>query len=141
MGAGITRWEPFGDLRGGLERVFDEIVGGRERNTPAIDVVHDDGNLVIRADVPGLKPEEVNVEVRDDVLTISGEHEETQEEQNERFVRRERRYGAFTRSVPLPAGVDPNKIEARTRDGVLEIKVPLPEGRGGEPVSITPTAG
>ena len=86
----------------------------------------DNGNLVVRADVPGIKPEEVKVEVEDDILTVSGQHEERREEKDKRFLRRERRYGWFTRSMALPAGVDPKKIKAKTRDGVVEVTIPCP---------------
>src|ERR1017187_8019357 len=101
----LTRWEPFaelGELRSRFDRMFDEIADGRERTwTPAIDVVRDSGNLVIRADVPGIKPDEVKIEVDDDILTVSGAHEEKKEEKDKHYVRRERRYGAFSRSVAL----------------------------------------
>ena len=105
----------------------------------AIDVVRDDGHLVVRADLPGIKPEEVKIEVEDDILTISGEHEERTEGKDYGYVRRERRYGSFSRSVALPGGVDAKKIEASTRDGVVEVTVPLPKEAAKEPVRITPT--
>ena len=99
-----------------------------------------DGQLVVRADIPGIKPEEVKIEVDDDILTVSGEHRESKEEKDKNYVRRERRYGSFSRSMVLPAGVDAKKIEAKTRDGVVEVTIPLPEEAIKEPVRITPTA-
>ncbi|MGO9891359.1 MAG: Hsp20/alpha crystallin family protein [Solirubrobacteraceae bacterium] len=73
--------------------MFDSLADRGGRNwTPAIDVQRDNGNLVIRADVPGIKPEEVKTEVQDDILTVSGEHEEDTEEKHKRYVRRERHY-------------------------------------------------
>jgi HSP20 family protein len=121
--------------------MFDELLDGRERAwTPAIDVVRDDGHLVVRADLPGIKPEEVKIEVEDDILTISGEHEERTDENDKDYVRRERRYGSFSRSLALPTGVDVKKITATTRDGVIEVTVPLPKEASKEPVRITPTA-
>jgi HSP20 family protein len=95
----------------------------------------------VHADVPGMKPEEVKIEVEDDVLTISGEHEERKEQKDKRYVRRERRYGSFSRSIALPPDVDAGKIEAKTHDGVVEVTVPLPEEAKKEPITITPTAG
>ena len=89
-------------------------------------MVRDNGHLAIRMDVPGIKPEEITVEAANGWLTVSGEHEETDEKTEESFVGRERRYGAFTRRLSLPEGVDPKKIKASTHDGVLEIVVPLP---------------
>ena len=144
MPGALTHWEPFaelGELRSRFDRMFDELADGRERTwTPAIDVVRDNGNLVIRADVPGIKPDEVKIEVDDDILTVSGAHEEKKEEKDKDFLRRERRYGSFTRSMALPAGVDAKKIKAKTHDGVVEVTIPLPKEATKETVTITPTA-
>jgi HSP20 family protein len=144
MPGALSRWEPFaelGELRSRFDRMFEEIVDGRERRwTPAIDVERDNGNLVVRADVPGMKPEEVKIEVEDDILTVSGEHEEKKEEKTRRYLRRERRYGSFSRSMALPAGVDAKKIKAKTHDGVVEVVIPLPKETPRETVKITPTA-
>ena len=143
MGGTLTRPDPFaelGELRSRFDRMFDEWLDGRERAwTPAIDVVRDDGHLVVRADLPGIKPEEVKIEVEDDILTISGEHEGRTEENDKDFVRRERRYGSFSRSMVLPAGVDAKKITASTHDGVVEVTIPLPKKESKDPVRITPT--
>jgi HSP20 family protein len=140
----LTRWEPFaelGELRGRFDRMFEDLIDGRSREwMPAIDVERDNGNLVVRADVPGIKPDEVKIEVEDDILTVSGEHEERKEEKDKHFLRRERRYGAFSRSLALPAGVDAKKIKAKTHDGVVEVTVPLPKEPTKETVTITPTA-
>lgn len=144
MPATLTRWDPFtefGELRSRFDRVFDGLFDGRERAwTPAIDVVHEDGHLVVRADLPGIKPEEVKVEVENDILTVSGEHQESTEEQDRHYVRRERRYGSFIRSMALPAGVDPKKIDAKTHDGVVEVTIPLPRAAKKEKIAITPTS-
>ena len=140
----LTRWYPFaelGELRSRFDRMFDEFADGRERAwTPAIDVVRDNGNLVLRADIPGIKPEEVKIEVEDDILTVSGEHEEHKEEKDKHYVRRERRYGSFSRSMALPPGVEAKSIKAKTHDGVVEVTIPLPKEAKKEPVTITPTA-
>ncbi len=138
-----TRWDPFGELselRSRFDRVFDQLDGRERVWTPAIDVVRDKGHLVIHADLPGIKPEEVKIEVEDDILTVSGEHEERTDEKDKHFVRRERRYGSFSRSVALPPGVDAKKIKAKTHDGVVEVTVPLPKEAKKETVKITPTA-
>ncbi len=143
MPGSITRWEPFvefADLRSRLDRVFGELTSSDREWTPAIDVERDNGNLVLRADVPGIKPNEVKIEVEDDILTVSGEHEERKEEKGKEFLRRERRYGSFARSMALPAGVDAKKIKAKTRDGVVEVTIPLPKETKKETVKITPTA-
>ena len=144
MAGTLTRWDPFtelSELRSRFDRIFDEFAGGRERAwTPAIDVVRENGNLVVRADVPGIKPEEVKVEVEDDILTVSGEHEEHTEEKGKQYMRRERRYGSFSRSMALPPGVDAKTIKASTHDGVVEVTIPLPKEAKSEKVTITPTA-
>ncbi|HEX8975458.1 MAG TPA: Hsp20/alpha crystallin family protein [Solirubrobacteraceae bacterium] len=145
MAGNIRRWDPFAELaelRPRLDRVFREMTDDRDRDwMPAIDVVRDNGNLVVRADIPGIKPEEVKIEVEDDLLTVSGHHEERKEEKDRQYVRRERRYGAFSRSLTLPAGVDAKKIKAETHDGVVEVTIPLPKDEKSEKVTITPTAG
>lgn len=139
----LTRWDPFAELgerRSQLDRMFIERLDGRERAfTPAIDVVRDDGHLVLRADLPGVKPEEVKIEVEDEILTISGEHEERTDDKEKGYVRRERRYGSFSRSMALPGGVDAKEIDASTRNGVVEVTIPLPKEASKEPVRITPT--
>ena len=143
MAGALTRWDPFtelGELRSRFDRMLDELTGGHERGwTPAIDVVREDGNLVVRADLPGIKPEEVKIEVEDDILTVSGEHEESKEEKDKHYLRRERRYGSFSRSIALPSGVDAKKIEAKTHDGIIEVTIPLPAKATKETVTITPT--
>lgn len=143
MASALTRWEPFAelaDLRARLDQMFTEFAPrGEHRFAPAIDVVRSNGNLVLKADLPGIKADEVTIEVEDDVLTIRGEHEEQHEEKREHYMRRERRWGSFQRSMPLPTGVDPQRIEAKTHDGVLEVTVPLPEEKASKPVTITPT--
>jgi HSP20 family protein len=138
----LTRWDPFtelAELRARFERLFEDAEH-RAMWTPAVDLVRENGHLVVRADMPGIKPDEIEIEVQDGMLTVSGSHEESTETEDKDFVRRERHYGAFSRRVPLPDGVDPKKIKAATKDGVLEVTVPLPkEAAKQEPVKITPT--
>lgn len=145
MPGALTRWEPFaelGELRSRLDRMFGEITDGGERSwMPAIDVERGDDNIVVRADVPGIKPDEVKIEVQDDILTVSGQHEESKESKDKRYLRRERRFGSFSRSMALPAGVDAKKIKAKTHDGVVEVTIPLPKEPKKETVTITPTEG
>jgi HSP20 family protein len=143
MAGALTRWDPFGDLselRARFDRMFDQFDGRERVWTPAIDVVRDDGYLVVHAELPGIKPEEVKIEVEDDILTVSGEHEESKDEKDKHYVRRERRYGSFSRSIALPPGVDPDGIKAKTHDGVVEVTIPLPKEAKKETVKITPTA-
>jgi HSP20 family protein len=139
----LTPWDPLtelGEVRSRFDRLFDEWLDGRERAwTAAIDVVREDGHLVVRAELPGIKPEEVKIEVEDDILTISGEHREGEEKKDKDYVRRERRYGSFSRSMTLPPGVEAKDIRARTHNGVVEVTIPLPKERKKETVTIHPT--
>jgi HSP20 family protein len=139
--AEMTVWRPFsdfGELRHRFDQMFGEIGTGGQPWTPSIDVVHKDGSVVLRADLPGIKPEEVDITVEDDVLTVSGEHEETSEEKEGDYMRRERRFGSFSRSMSLPAGVQAEDIEATTENGVLEVTIPVPEAEQKKPVEIKP---
>ncbi len=144
MPGALTRWDPvaeLGELRSRFDRMFEDSGDGHARAwTPAIDLIRENGHLVLRADIPGIKPEEISIEVEHGVLSISGRHEETEEQTGERFVRRERRSGAFSRRLALPEGVDPRKIKATTHDGVLEVTIALPKEPAPEPVTITPKA-
>ncbi len=143
MPGALTRWEPFaelGELRSRLDRMFGDLADSPRTWPLAIDVERDNGNLVVRADVPGIKPEEVNIEVENDILTVTGKHEEREEKKEKSYLRRERRYGSFSRSLALPAGVDPKEIKAKTHDGVVEVTIPLPKETAKEKVQITPSA-
>lgn len=145
MPSTLVRWDPIADLadiRSRFERVLDDLADGRERAwTPAVDTIREDDEIVVRADVPGIKPEEITIEVTEGVLTVSGRHEESREEQEKDYVHRERRVGAFSRSMTLPAGTDPKAITASTHDGVLEVHIPMPKEQAPETITITPGKG
>ena len=94
---------------------------------PAVDVWETGGEVVLSFDLPGIPEDKIAVELDDNVLTVSGERERTQEHSSERFYRFERRYGTFSRSVTLPAGVTDKDISANYKDGVLEVRIPKPE--------------
>ena len=108
------RWSAFG-------RQF-----GTARWTPGIDVFEKDNTLVTKIDLPGMKKEDVKVEVTDGHLAISGERKAESEEKKDNVYRCEREYGSFYRAVPLPAGVKIEDVKASFADGVLEVTVPLP---------------
>ena len=93
---------------------------------PEIDVFEKDHRLVTRVDLPGMKKDDVKVEVTDGQLAISGERKREAEERGEHFYRSEREYGSFYRSVPLPEGAKVDDVKATFSDGVLEVSVPLP---------------
>jgi HSP20 family protein len=92
-----------------------------------VDVWETENELVLSFDLPGIREDQIAGELDDNVLTVSGQRERTSEHSNDRFYRFERRYGTFSRSVTLPAGVSEEAIQANYVDGVLEIRVPKPE--------------
>ena len=131
----LTPFRGFRDIQSEMDRMFDQVFGnvasrtGRSRNeglvgwAPAIDVVSRDGDLVIHAELPGVKLEDVDITLSGGVLTISGERKAEMEQGEGGYYVRERRYGSFQRSMTLPEGVDENSIHARFEDGVLEVTV------------------
>ena len=90
---------------------------------PAVDVITKGGEMIIRADLPGVKREDVDVSFRNGVLTISGERKEEEEHEDAGYLVKERRYGAFRRSMTLPEGIDEERIKASFKDGMLEVTV------------------
>jgi HSP20 family protein len=130
------RGRGFYDTLSEVNRVFDDMFGslmlrpGSQQRAqqltewaPAIDVVTRDSDLVIRAELPGVKQEDVDITLENNVLTISGERKAEQEEERGGYHVRERRYGSFSRSLALPEGLDESKIHARYDNGVLEVTV------------------
>ena len=93
---------------------------------PRVDVVQRGNELVVRADLPGMRPDDVTVEISDDAITISGERQEERSEENNGVYRYERTYGSFFREIPLPEGAMVDGAKANFKDGVLEITVPAP---------------
>ena len=126
----------FYDPQSEVNRLFDEMLGGlgdtarRQQRapqtqwTPALDVVHEDGDLLIRAELPGVKREDVEITFRERVLTIGGERRAEEQKVGSGYLGRERRYGPFSRSLVLPHNVREDRISARFEDGVLEVRVP-----------------
>ena len=123
---GIPLFSPFGFMRRFFEEL-DRVGSGTEAGwSPALEVFERDGQLVVRAEVPGLDKDQVKVEVVDGQLVISGEKNRDTEERGEGFYRSERSYGSFCRVVALPEGVDPEQAVATFNSGVLEITMPAP---------------
>jgi HSP20 family protein len=136
----LSEWRPFSDfaeLRHRLDQAFRDLSEGAQHGwSPSVDLIRRDDALVLRADIPGIKPDDVKIEVEDNVLTVSGEHREETEEKKERYMRRERRYGSFSRSMVLPKGVTADDIEATTEDGVLEVTIPVPKAAEKQEVEV-----
>jgi HSP20 family protein len=149
----LIRWEPARELatiQGEMNRLFNtffEPSNGANgasstalrRWIPAMDLVETDQDFVLRADLPGLSEDDVNIELEDSVLTISGERKSEHEEGKEGYYRMERASGAFSRTLTLPEGVDPDRVKASFDRGVLEIRIPKPEQR--KPRKVTISAG
>ena len=147
----VVRWYPFSEFRG-LNRAMDRLFGDF---TPArvwrvaepspltfpVDVAETDSDVTVKATLPGTKPEDVEITVSEGVLTIRGEsrHEETTDKEN--YHRREIRYGAFSRSLPLPANVDQEQAEAEFTDGVLQIRLPKTEDARPRTIKVKAAAG
>jgi HSP20 family protein len=109
-------------------RLFSREEGGAGSFwSPAIEVSESEGHLKVHAELPGLKPEDVRVEVANDQLIIQGERKSEQEENRKGVYRSERRYGQFYRAIPLPEGTNTEQAKAQYKDGVLEIAIPIPE--------------
>lgn len=109
----------------GLERTFTEPL--KTGWAPEIEMFTKGNEFIVRADVPGLKKEDITVEMTEDSLVIHGERKQEKEEKGEGFYRTERTYGSFYRAVPLPAGVKIENAKATVHDGVLEITMPAPK--------------
>lgn len=127
----IVRFDPFRDittLRDEMNRLFNRTVGDGVSSgsswTPAVDIFDAQDEIVLRAELPGLTPEDIDIEVDDNVLTLKGERRFQETVEEGRYYRLERSYGQFQRSVTLPQGVKADEISAGFDNGVLTVKVP-----------------
>ena len=132
----IVRWDPFRDLQERMNRMFDESYRGAGRGedwglggawAPPVDIYEKDGNIVVKAELPGVDPKDVDVRVENNTLTIRGERKIDNEVKQEHYHRVERAYGTFTRSFSLPSVLDQEKIKAEFKDGVLKVTLPKHE--------------
>jgi len=134
----LIRWDPFGDrmsLRNAIDRLFEESfvrpgwgwIAPLSAPNLAIDIYETKDEVVVKAALPGIKPEQVEVTVTGDTLTIRGEVKEESEAKEEDYIRKERRYGSFSRCVTLPDGLKADKAEATFENGVLTLKIPKSE--------------
>ena len=151
----IVRWEPFRDLvslQDRMNRLFDESFRSRGAGAgqeddwalggswaPAVDIYEHDGNIVLKAEIPGIDPKEVDIRVENNVLTLRGERKIDQEIKRDNYHRVERAYGAFSRSFTLPNVVDTDKIKAEYRDGVLRVTLPKREEAKPKQIQVNVT--
>jgi HSP20 family protein len=125
-----------------IDRVFDAFFGQTDqarRWVPPVDLVEAEDHFVLKADLPGLSEGDVNIEVQDGTLTISGERKAEHEEHEKGWYRIERSFGRFSRSLTLPDGVETDRIGASFEDGVLEVRIPKPEERKPRRIEISST--
>jgi HSP20 family protein len=135
----MIRWEPFGNmmsLRNAMDQLFEDSFIRPSRFWPEfrasestfdLDMYQTDNDVVVKAAIPGIDPEEVDISLTGDVLTIKGEHKEEQEVKEENYFRKERRYGTFTRSIQIPVSVESDKVDAVFENGVLTLTLPKAE--------------
>ena len=139
-----TRPNPLARLHNEVDDLFDGFFRGLDRPFagykawPALDVAEQDDAIVVRAEVPGTKPEDIDVSVYGNTLTISGEKAETREEKDKGYYHVETTHGTFRREINLPADVDNAKVEAACKDGVLTITLPKAEVSKAVKVKIQP---
>jgi HSP20 family protein len=116
--------------------LFDRTAAEARSWTPAMDLVEAEDHFLLRADLPGLREEDVNIEVRDNTLRISGERKAEHEQRERGWYRLERQFGKFSRALTLPEGINPDAIEANFDHGVLEVLIPKPEERKPRRIEI-----
>jgi HSP20 family protein len=143
----LTRWDPTREtmtLRDAMDRLFDDAFtrpfslireGGSTWSSPAIDMYQTDNEVVVKATLPGIKAEEVQINVTGDILTIKGEVKHEEEKKDKSWHIREQRWGSFERSVMLPTGVISDRAKAEFQDGILTIR--LPKSEEVKPKTIT----
>jgi len=133
----LARWEPFTELRRmreEMDRLFEGVTLPRlfppwevVRTAPAIDVFERDNNVVVKAEVPGLRKEDVEVTATEDSISLKGEFKLEEEVREEAYYRHERRAGRFYRTVPMPTAIKPDEVKATFHEGIVEVSAPKVE--------------
>ena len=146
----VVRWNPFNDvslLQNQMNRLFENALQGwpAESNgtsswVPPVDIYETENDLVVTTDLPGIDPKKIDMQVENNILTIRGERRLEQKLEKENFHRVERTYGAFARSFTLSTAVDPEKIRANYKDGVLSISLPKAEHARPKRIQIAASA-
>ena len=143
----VVRFDPFRDitsLRDEMNRLFSRTLGeGASAGsawTPAVDIFDTAEAIVLKAELPGLTPDDIDIEVDENVLTIKGERRFEDKVEEGRYYRLERAYGQFSRSVTLPQGVKADEISASFDQGVLEVRVPKADEVKPRKISVATSA-
>lgn len=143
----LVRWNPWREmttLQNRMNRLFDEPFFRTDRENdevmgmwyPVVDMYEEDNSFVIKAELPGMDKKDISVDVKDRILTLKGERNYDNEVKEENYYRRERSYGKFQRTFTLPVDVEPDKIKADFKDGLLKIEVPKPEEHKPKEITI-----
>lgn len=140
----MRRWEPFRELvslRDDMDRLFRSFFGGPLEEVegfwaPVIDIEEDNDSYYVRAEVPGIKKEEIKISVRGNALSLSGERKQESETKNKTFHRVERSYGRFKRTISLPSEIDAEKVKATYKDGILTVTLPKPESMKPKEIEV-----
>jgi HSP20 family protein len=145
MTATVTRYSPLRDLMSvneRLNRMFDEAFDARSNNleygqwAPAVDLKEEGGQFVLKADMPGMKREDIDIQVENNLLTISGERRFEEDERREDYHRIERAYGKFVRTFTLSTRVKADAITASYKDGILTVEIPKAEESKPKKIAI-----
>ena len=124
----LARWNPFLEPFEDMERTFSELMpalrGDRESYMPAIDMYEDKDNVIVEAQLAGMDPENVDLAIENDVLTIKGESEKKNEVEDKNYYRKEIKRGSFYRNIPMPTPVEDDKAKAVVEEGVLKVTIP-----------------
>jgi len=129
----LTRWDPFAELSGLSQRGG---AGLAERHQPAVDIFEDKECVYVKAEVPGFAPEQLNVDIDNNVLTLSGEYKDEQASRRGEVHHIERSYGSFTRSFVLPPNVHSEASEARLENGVLTVRLPKKSSNSARRIAV-----
>jgi HSP20 family protein len=139
----LVPWRGMANLRDEMDRMFERFgetrwpdVFGAGEWAPSMDVAETKEALVVKLEVPGLDPKEIQLELQENLLTVKGEKKQEKEEKDERYHRVERTYGAFARTVRLPVAVDGSKVTATFKNGLLTVTLPKTLAAKGNPIQI-----
>ena len=133
----LVRWSPVRNaftINSEIDRLFDNFLSDRMSGTdalsdgiPAVDVEETEQEFLVTAEIPGMQKKDIKISFENNYLTLSGEKKESKESKEANFYRKERSYGKFSRSIPIPVGVMLDKIEAEYEQGILTVKIPKTE--------------
>lgn len=135
----LSNWDPFSEIHRLQEEMSRRLGNGHGAAfRPAVDIYEDDDAITLTVELPGMKTEDVHVDVQDNILTLRGERKLEREDKREGYHRIERSYGSFSRSFTLPEGVDSDACDAEMKDGVLRVKLPKKPEPQPRQISIKP---